>query len=533
MGSGKCKHKVNCTYFSVLDVQSPLRSRVKSIQLVSLVMSKTWKKFGNEMCNARLIADLAELESTGIEVLLPERKIVKAALCYIVGDNLGLHQLGEFSSSFSAGHICRMCEATYQDVCKEHLVYADIKEDYHPVKFTPDSYDAFANLAVENENASPETRGIKGNCCFNRLQSYHCVEGMPPCLGHDFYEGIFAYDVQHMLDFLINKEKLISLEEFNRKLRDFQLSQRDAKNRPSPFKTRKLNSKYEGSAGSLRVLGRIVTLLLCHVLDRSKAGPMLIKLVELSDIITAPRLSTFEIEVILAEIVHEYLDYRVAAVEDLRMTNPKPKHHMISHYPENYMRYGPLIMLWGMRMESKHVYFKTVIKTSKNFKNVAKTCATRHQLAQISYSFAGLFPRSNYEIPDDAVDARTIKHQTSDPFLARYLSGLDPNSLVLKKVKILGTLYIPGRILVLDKSSPGELKVGLLKTISFYEGQVNFGVETFITQLNEYNFYVSVKKLSNFAKVDYKDLLDYYPLQRYGSLDSFSFPLHHFVSEGN
>ena len=62
MGSGKCKHKVNCTYFSVLDVQSPLRSRVKSIQLVSLVMSKTWKKFGNEMCNARLIADLAELE---------------------------------------------------------------------------------------------------------------------------------------------------------------------------------------------------------------------------------------------------------------------------------------------------------------------------------------------------------------------------------------------------------------------------------------------------------------------------------------
>ena len=183
LGSGKSKHKVNVTYYTTLDVQSPLRSRVKSIQLVSLVMSKVWKKYGNEKCNDRLIADLMELESDGIEVYVPEKKVVKVALCYIVGDNLGLHQLAEFSANFSSGQICRVCQATYEDVCKKHRVYADIEEDFHPIEFTKDSYDAFANLAIENEKPSPETMGIKGNCCFNKLQSYHCVEGMPPCLG--------------------------------------------------------------------------------------------------------------------------------------------------------------------------------------------------------------------------------------------------------------------------------------------------------------------------------------------------------------
>ena len=522
---------MNCTYYTTLDVQGPLRSRVKSIQLVSLVMSRVWKKHGNEKCNARLIDDLAELESNGIEVNVPEKKVVKVALAYIVGDNLGLHQLGEFSSNFNHGQICRVCEVTYEDACQKHRVYADIEENFHPIKFTKDSYDEFANLAVENGQASPETRGIKGNCCFNRLESYHCVVGMPPCLGHDWFEGVFAYDVQHLLDFMINKEKLINADEFNRKLANFQLNQRDSKNRPNIFKTRKFNSKYEGSAGSLRVLGRIMTLLLSHILDKSKAGPMMIKLAELSEIVTAPKLSHFEIEVIMTEIIHEYLDFRVNAVEDLGMSNPKPKHHMVSHYADHFRNYGPLILVWGMRMESKHVFFKTVIKSARNFINVAKTCATRHQLAQISYCFSGLFPRSKFEVPDNAVEARSLKYQTSDQFLTRYLSRVSTSSLILKKIKILGTLYSPGSILVLKKLEPGALEVGLLKTISFHEEKVSFGVEAFLVKLNKYNFYVSVEKVSEFVKVDYDDLLDYYPLKRYGSLLSFSFPLHHFISE--
>ena len=189
LGAGKSKHKFNATYYTVLDVQSALRSKVKSIQLVSLVPSKLWKKHGNEKCNAELIKDLHELESRGVEVNVPEHKVVKAALCYIVGDNLGLHQLAELSASFSSGYICRVCQIEYKDACQNHRIYSNCEEGFQPDSFTKENYDTFANLAEENGEASAETRGIKGKCIFNSLKSYHCVDGMPPCLGHDFFEG--------------------------------------------------------------------------------------------------------------------------------------------------------------------------------------------------------------------------------------------------------------------------------------------------------------------------------------------------------
>ena len=531
LGSGKSKHKINVTYMTTLDIQSPYRSRVKSIQLVSLVLSRHWKKHGNQKCNEELLNDLLELEAEGVEVDVPEKKVVKAGLCYIVGDNLGLHQLAELSCCFSSGQICRVCQIEYKDACQKHLLYADIEEDFHPEAFDEDIYNECADRAVDDGQPSHHTKGIKGHCIFNKLKSFHSVRGMPPCLGHDFFEGIFAYDVQHLLDYVINKESLISVEEFNHKLKNFNLNKRDASNRPNIFKTRKQNSKYEGSAGSLRVLSRMMTAALCDVLDRSQAGKMIIKLAEVSEIITAPKLSHFEIEVIMAEIVHEYLDMRVAAIEEMGMSNSKPKHHMLSHYSENYLNYGPLIMLWGMRMESKHVYFKTVIRAAKNWKNVSKTCAERHQMAMISYAYSGLFPRSKFELPDDSVNAETMRLATSDDFLTRFISNINPKALILKKVTIYGTLYSTGNILVLKKLAPGTLHVGVLKAISFFEEKIKFGVKTFTVMLNKFNFYVSTACESEFEVVEYIKLQDYYPLQRHGSNDTFFFPLHHYVSE--
>ena len=157
--------------------------------------------------------------------------------------------------------------------------------------------------------------------------------------------GVFAYDVQHYLEFLICKEKLLSLEEFNKKLQNIKLSTRDAKNRPKKFK--KGPKKYEGNAGSLRVLSRILTMILAPVLELSSTEKFLIKLHEVGEIITAPMLTKFEIEVTMTQILTDYLDLRVEAVDTLSMPNPRPKHHFIGHYARSYMNTGPLINVWG------------------------------------------------------------------------------------------------------------------------------------------------------------------------------------------
>ena len=113
---------------------------------------------------------------------------------------------------------------------------------------TTDEYDRLADLAEDSGGATAETLGVKGHCCFNSLQSFHSMESMAPCLGHDLYEGVFAYDIQAILDYIINKEKLLSMEQFNKKLKKCQLSARDKKNRPNGFKTRASGSKYEGTS---------------------------------------------------------------------------------------------------------------------------------------------------------------------------------------------------------------------------------------------------------------------------------------------
>jgi len=72
----------------------------------------------------------------------------------------------------------------------------------------------------------------------------------------------------------------------------------------------------------------------------------------------------------------------------------KPKHHFVSHYAELTRRYGPLSHYSTLRFESKHSFFKDVIKDCGNFKNVCTMLAQRHQHLQC-YLFASgnLFSR--------------------------------------------------------------------------------------------------------------------------------------------
>ena len=157
------------------------------------------------------------------------------------------------------------------------------------------------------------------------------------------------YKLGQFLDYIIKKEKLITQEDFNNKLKNVMLSSRDSKNRPKEFKTRKKNSKYEGNAGSLRVLGRVVTMLLSSELENSQVGPLIVKLQEVSELITAPKLTIFEIEETLHDTIADYLRMRVEAIEEIGMNSVKPKHHYLSHYAKLYRYYGPLIHLWAMR----------------------------------------------------------------------------------------------------------------------------------------------------------------------------------------
>ena len=51
----------------------------------------------------------------------------------------------------------------------------------------------------------------------------------------------------------------------------------------------------------------------------------------------------------------------------------------------------------------------------------------------------------------------------------------DEDSLILTNIKIFGTLYSPGMVLVMKKESFGVLQVGIIRIIIFQGGRVMFG----------------------------------------------------------
>ena len=94
--------------------------------------------------------------------------------------------------------------------------------------------------------------------------------------------------------------------------------------------------------------------------------------------------------------------------------------------------------------------------------------------------------------------------------------------------------YEPGMVLVLGKADFGQtLTVGLLRTIAVDQEDVMFGCESFEAEQSEFGYYVTTKVINKFLVINHSDLADYHPLNRVGSVNSFCFCLHHFISSSS
>lgn len=80
-----------------------------------------------------------------------------------------------------------------------------------------------------------------------------------------------------------------------------------------------------------------------------------------------------------------------------------PKCHYLIHYATLIEQYGPLRLLWCMRFESKHQYFKMVARNCHNFVNIATTLSNRHQFRQC-WEFSSQLVLSEFEnVPGKSV----------------------------------------------------------------------------------------------------------------------------------
>lgn len=424
----------------------------------------------------------------------------------IAGDNLGSHGIGGFTENFShSRYFCRYCEVTREEFQKEPNLCGQQR--------TTDTYNAaVASLSEE----SREVKGIKQRSVFNDLPNFHvCQPGLPPCLGHDIFEGVLSYDLALYLKYFIKERKWFTYTQLNRRIKQFKYKGSDAFTKPCSVKSGalKLSGQAVQNWNFLRLLPVLIGDKVQNADDDVWQLTLLLK--DIVDMVCAQKISLLQVAY-LDIIIQEYLDSRKCLFPQSTL---KPKHHYLRHYPSLILKFGPLIRLWTMRFESKHSYFKRCARHLKNFKNICLTFSERHQMFQ-AYVSAGPGCSVLLQIKNGCAFIPNLYSDTLNHAVSEF--GFSENdTIVSTEIQYKGTSYKKGNFLVLNNDESmefGELVIILVKD----NATVYFLMYTHKSDhLPKYHLY-SVTQQST-------GMVDFYPLTSYIIDEHTVIPLKHSV----
>ena len=119
----------------------------------------------------------------------------------------------------------------------------------------------------------------------------------------------------------------------------------------------------------------------------------------------------------------------------------KPKAHFMLHYPKQYETFCPLITNCTLRFEGKHLYFKEIMKRTKNFRSPCLSMAMRHQQMQ-----CWRHQLSNYLVSANST------YTNAELCVLTLLMRLYPNQSIqlYKNVNHRGTSYYQGNAVLLQ-----------------------------------------------------------------------------------
>ncbi|XP_070525461.1 uncharacterized protein [Cardiocondyla obscurior] len=442
IGSAKGKHVLTGVYLAIGNLPDYIRFQKNSIYLVALCKKKN---FDHQAVFGEIVKDLKILESVGINI--PAYGTIKGSLVFIAGDNLGSHTLGGFVDNFSRSlYFCRYC----------HLNKYEFYDENGECKIfenrTIDSYKNCLTKVKVNDETGEITSyySVKFNSIFNNLLYYHvCNAGLPPCLGHDLMEGVITYDLALFINYFIN-QSWFTLSELNNMIDKFSYSKEDRKDKPLRLKPNV--EKIRGDAWQIWTFLRLFPLIIInHIGDKdNEIWQCLLLLTEIIEIVCAPIIHTSYLPY-LQTLIQNYFIMRKELFPDVRL---RPKHHYMSHYPELINIYGPLIKVWTMRFESKHTFFKRVLRSCHNFKNITYTLSTKHEFLQSFCRLGGRYDLKNVNTSNRTKIFLNMYSKSLQNAVLR--AHLELNLQKCETVSLKGTIYEIGNIVAVQQDSYQE-----------------------------------------------------------------------------
>lgn len=503
LGTSRKLHKITAVYWVVLNLPAKFRSSLTSIQLALLGKSVDVKQYGYEKFLEPLINDIKCLEQEGIFVEVLDQFIKGTVFC-VCADNLGAHSLAGFYESFTVEKFCRFCL-----ISKDQIATTDV----HDFQLRDvDEHNIFLEELRQNENLQ-SINGVKKECVLGKhLLFFHPVNGFPPDILHDFFEGVIPVELSLCLKNMIAK-RLFTFDSLNDCITSFPYRHTDKVNKPHKISKASFDKGSVGGNGheNWTLLRLLPFMIGCKIPEHEPAWEILMDLKEIVEIVVSHTLS----EEALCYLSSKLRDHRKLLTSTFPQFRLRPKHHFIDHYPNLIRCYGPLVDLWTMRFEAKHSFFKKVVHDTKNWKNVLLTLSSKHQ-QMLAYHLdrRNLFKAKLYVEKVKVVRVSELNTSLKCEIEKKY-PHLHSMSLS-KTIHLHGTQYAEGMIL-----SSGQCS-GLPEFHKIVIILVNAEEVTFICKrlsswyIEHFRSYELVEHhCSEIVALDPDALTDYHPLEAY------------------
>lgn len=364
IGSKATIHKMCGVYFAIRNW--PNSSRLDHIYLVALCNVDDLKTPSTDFNNIwRLIVkEIKVLETQGLDV--SDTINLRGTLATVCADNAGANTSLGFAGSFSASHYCRICELPKQ-MC-------EITSNEQSLELrTIQKYENRLQIIEKSSKVDyAMTKGIRMDCDLNKLDNFHVVENYCIDIMHDLAEGVVPFFLKHLFNYCI-QSRIFTEKSIIAKIQYFDFGVLNKKNIPSNLMLSKDNLN-QNAAQSICLFRHIPFILRNFENQLMDVWECMISLQKILQILYTQKITEQDLTTLNAAIVNHLNDIR-------RLFRVKllPKHHNLTHYVSVIRAIGPLRIHSTIRFEAKHQQFKQFAKNNKNFKDLTKTLAFKHQ----------------------------------------------------------------------------------------------------------------------------------------------------------
>lgn len=431
-------HKITAFYFQINNMPPNILSKTENIYLVALSDTHDAKNELADVDNVieTIVADIKMLESKGI--VTQSNHILKGALTCGQFDNLGGNNLYGFSGGFNANFYCRLCSSKRDD-CQQM-----IEEDLTS-KRTINEYNATVSKIQSGKKLSlTQTKGIKKACVLNDLAHFHILKNTTVDLMHDVFEGCVGFLLEQFFNYCIT-QKILSINRIQSLAECFHYGELSKLNIPSKIMLDKKNIGQNASQSRCLILN----LPFIFYEFKNQLEPIWLSvssMLQIVQIILSTEITESDL-LRLSDLTKTHLQcYKEYFNEPL-----KPKQHFLTHYSNVIRDMGPVVRFWAMRMEAKHQYFKQIIHKARNFINIKKTLALKHQANFVIASSTSLDENSILRGKPTLFVECIYFDQYYEQLTNKFANESIQNSTTIKSLKFSGRIYKPGLLITSAK----------------------------------------------------------------------------------